>query len=104
MHAGDQDTAEPDDHTAGYHPKRAMKHADDRNGPAISAATADKLSAIDGAPVLRAAEAVADTAVTAAGFGSRIRSKTMGGDRCKILPEVAERFGNLRKGFEGDLC
>ena len=70
-----------------------MNHIGGENVPAVSGATFDSISPVDGAvlaPVARGAEADIDAAVAAAKAAFKGWSKTPGAERRKILIQVAE--------------
>ena len=70
-----------------------MNHIGGENVPAVSGATFDSISPVDGAvlaPVARGAEADIDAAVAAAKAAFKSWSKTPGAERRKILIKVAE--------------
>ncbi|MEZ5721533.1 MAG: 5-carboxymethyl-2-hydroxymuconate semialdehyde dehydrogenase [Paracoccaceae bacterium] len=89
----DQNIAKAAGYTARFRSEGVMNHIGGENVPAVSGATFDSISPVDGAvlaPVARGAEADIDAAVAAAKAAFKGWSKTPGAERRKILIQVAE--------------
>ena len=89
----DQNIAKAAEYTARFRSEGVMNHIGGENVPAVSGATFDSISPVDGAvlaPVARGAEADIDAAVAAAKAAFKSWSKTPGAERRKILIKVAE--------------
>ena len=89
----DQNIAKAAGYTARFRSGSVMNHIGGENVPAVSGATFDSISPVDGAvlaPVARGAEADIDAAVAAAKAAFKSWSKTPGAERRKILIQVAE--------------
>ena len=89
----DQNIAKAAEYTARFRSEGVMNHIGGENVPAVSGATFDSISPVDGAvlaPVARGAEADIDAAVAAAKAAFKGWSKTPGAERRKILIQVAE--------------
>ena len=89
----DQNIAKAAGYTARFRSEGVMNHIGGENVPAVSGATFDSISPVDGAvlaPVARGAEADIDAAVAAAKAAFKSWSKTPGAERRKILIKVAE--------------